>query len=727
MRIGFLYITNPYDIHRHYPLGFTYLINYLRKNLSQPVEAVWLENGFNNNYGHLDIICLSCISQDFDDIHEPVHFLKEKYPDTPLLLGGNHITNFPYTLPELIDAGIVGEGEITFLELVKLFIKNKKFDPDNLKRIDGIVYREPSGKLTLTKQRKLISNLDDIGLPDRSIFPDQKKAAYLLTSRGCPYTCAFCSSSLFWKKTRFFSADYIANDIESIINQYPDEKIIGIWDDLFISNKNMLLTLNDKLKERNVLDKLMLYCNVRANLISEDICMILQRLNIAGVSFGFESADKKILSILKPDTSPEINLNALNILKKFHIPVCCSFILGTPGETEQEARLTLDTILEVVSAGKLIEPHLNVLMPMPNTIFWKQAEQQGLLSSDNNMQWSRLRYYASYLDSTFETPEEWAQARLNNKSIYLNEEYLKEEILLGLIVDYEKKIKNMREKIISEHRPYPYYAHVDPSIPNNAHSFVLNRIKPDSTVLECGSSGAHLTKILKQKNCVIDCIENDKTIANMAYKYTRNMYIENLENQNFIDSLSSKEYDYILFCDVLEHLTNPEKCLSEIKNKLKEDGKVLASIPNVAHGSVRLKLLKGKFEYEESGLLDKSHLRFFEFYSIIDLFNNADLFIEEIDLVRIPLEHELSKINLDDFEPNMIQQVKNDKTSDVFQFVVTARKMNGKDELSNTDILFRKIFPEEIVSEPVLHQVPDIQQSPSIIRRLKNKIKRLVK
>ena len=694
MKIGFLHIINTNDDNRHYPLSFAYLMGYLNKHIPKSIDTVWLEQqSIEQSVNAIDILCVSCISQDFGDLEKTISAFRAKNPGVAVIFGGNHITNFPQTLPKSVDIGVIGEGEITFYELITSWMKKNTFLEEDLEHIDGIVYRTASGILNQNKPRQLHNNLDDFGLPDRSIFPNSSRSLYLLTSRGCPYECAFCSTALFWKKTRSFSTEYIADDIETILAIAPDTCVIGVWDDLFISNKKFLLSLRNILKQRKLLPTLKLHPNVRANLISEAMCTMLHQLNVCGVSFGFESACDKNLRIVKPATSVDINLKALDTLKKFNIPACCSFILGIPGETEAEAKVTLNTIINLISDGRLNEPHLNILMPMPNTIFWNQAEKQGLLSSDKNMEWNRLRYYASYLDSVFNTPEEWAQARLKNRSIYLNEEYLKEETLLGLIVDYEKKIQKIRQNILSKSRvPYHYFAPVDPAIPNNAHSFILHNIDNNSVVLECGSSGGHFTKGLAQKNCTVDCIENDKTVADMAYQFAQNIFIENLDDETFLTSLSSKKYDYVVLADVLEHLNDPDTCLMHLKNTLKDTGKIIVSLPNIAHGSIRLKLLKGNFQYEESGLLDKTHLHFYEFNSIIELFNRIGLYIDQIDMVRVPVEHELSKVNLDDFDTGIINEINRDPTSFVWQYVIAGTKMNGSQTQNNADELYAKIF-----------------------------------
>jgi len=729
LKIGFLQLFYSCDLSHLHPLTFAYLKSYLDAHSTQPFEIKYLEKHdiLENNY-NVDLLCFSCLSQDFDDVIFLSKKFKENNPDKSIFLGGFHISSFPETLPVDVDVGVIGEGELTFLNLINAYCNDKEKFYAKLYEIDGIIFRDSSGEFIKNRPVNFIENLDSLPLPDRSIFSDNAKQPYLLTSRGCPYSCTFCSSRVFWNKPRFFSPEYICNDIKTIMGLYNIPDVIGLWDDLFVADRKRLYEIRDILYKEGILRNIQLACNIRANLMDEDLCVLLHQLRITAVSFGFESGVDRILKSLKPHVSVETNLKALDLLSQYNISACCSFIFGIQGELEKDINETYELILNLIKNDKLYRPIVNIFMPMPDTVFWDQAESMGLIDV-NNFRWSSMRHYASFRDSTFDTPEEWAQARVKNRSIYMNENNVSEQLLLEMIIDYEHKISDaLNEQSRKNKPPYLYYSLIDLKQPYNAQSIVLSKVKDSSDVLEYGSSGGHMTKVLADKKCKVDCIEIDRKVAYMAYQFAENVYVADLEGDSFFkEKIGVKSYDYILFCDVLEHLNNPQKCLSAIKEKLKDNGKVLASIPNVAHGSVRLKLLKGKFEYEESGLLDQSHLRFFEFYSIIDLFNESGFFIEEFDLVRIPLEHPLSKINLEEFDPNIVQQVRLDKTSDVFQYVITARKMHKQDDVNIPEILFKKNFPEQIISENAASQQPDIQHPPSILRRVKNKIKRLVR
>lgn len=166
-------------------------------------------------------------------------------------------------------------------------------------------------------------------------------------------------------------------------------------------------------------------------------------------------------------------------------------------------------------------------------------------------------------------------------------------------------------------------------------------------ILEVGSSAGYMTKEITNKDCKVDIVEVDKVAAQKASKYARNCFIASIEDQTIHLKIKNK-YDYIICADVLEHLIDPEKVLLFLKTKLKNRGQLLISIPNIAFWDMRLGLLKGRFDYQSSGLLDKTHLRFYTYDNFLQLLRKQDFKIIQVYLAegRIPLEHTLRKIPL---------------------------------------------------------------------------------
>jgi len=162
---------------------------------------------------------------------------------------------------------------------------------------------------------------------------------------------------------------------------------------------------------------------------------------------------------------------------------------------------------------------------------------------------------------------------------------------------------------------------------------VYNLIAPNSVVLDAGcASGKLRMNLSKNKNCICYGIEYDKESAEEAKKYNKIVVEMSLDNLKDIDSLPFQKefFDYIVFADVLEHLKYPEEVLGLFKKYLKKDGKIICSIPNIAYYKKRLMLLFGNFKYDDYGICDRTHLRFFTYSSMIKLFEENSLKIERI-------------------------------------------------------------------------------------------------
>lgn len=179
---------------------------------------------------------------------------------------------------------------------------------------------------------------------------------------------------------------------------------------------------------------------------------------------------------------------------------------------------------------------------------------------------------------------------------------------------------------------------------------VYNFIKPGTSVLDVGCSSGNFGEIIiAEKDCKVDGIEIDEQDYKEAKKKLNNVYRLNIETDDL--SVIKGKYDYLYFGDVIEHLVTPIPTLKRVKKLLKKEGKIVFSIPNMAHISVRLMLLGGKFEYGETGLLDKTHLHFYTYDELQRVISSAGYEFYKLDTVKkdFPesvLEKELIKVGL---------------------------------------------------------------------------------
>lgn len=169
-----------------------------------------------------------------------------------------------------------------------------------------------------------------------------------------------------------------------------------------------------------------------------------------------------------------------------------------------------------------------------------------------------------------------------------------------------------------------YKANIDLKNQNNVLTLIYNRVKENLLVLDVGCAAGYFDEVLKEKkNCRIVGVEIDPEDAKKAESYCELVLNEDIEGKDWESKLARYKFDHVIFADVLEHLRDPGKVLSRVKRFLADSGSILISIPNIAHVSVRLELLSGKFIPEKIGILDDTHLKYFTKESFSGLVNSV--------------------------------------------------------------------------------------------------------
>lgn len=167
-----------------------------------------------------------------------------------------------------------------------------------------------------------------------------------------------------------------------------------------------------------------------------------------------------------------------------------------------------------------------------------------------------------------------------------------------------------------------------------SHTMILKKIEPGSSVLELGCSTGVMTRYLREAlGCSVFVCDMDAEALKSAQRYADGYWLGDLEETGWADEFAGMQFDYILCADVLEHLREPAAVLKKTADLLKEDGSVLLSMPNVAHDSVVYGLLQNRFDYTEVGLLDRTHLRFYTYPSLVRLCLDAGYTPVEEDAV----------------------------------------------------------------------------------------------
>jgi 2-polyprenyl-3-methyl-5-hydroxy-6-metoxy-1,4-benzoquinol methylase len=218
---------------------------------------------------------------------------------------------------------------------------------------------------------------------------------------------------------------------------------------------------------------------------------------------------------------------------------------------------------------------------------------------------------------------------------------------------------------------FVYAADIDLGNLNDSHTLVVRMVGENKKVLELGCAEGSTTRVLRQRGCRVTGIEMDPTAAETAAEFAERVIVDNLETMNFDAALGRERFDVIVAADVLEHLSDPVRCLRACVAFLSARGEVVLSIPNVAHADVRLALLDGQFEYSDWGLLDNTHLRFFTRDSLLDFLDDCGLAELEIRRVTRPLGGTEIAPALDRY-PSLVEKLALDLESRTYQFVLRA-------------------------------------------------------
>ena len=408
------FLINPdYMLYGDPQIGLAYLAAYLKKHcsfvkmniLDQLKPEKILEKIQKTKP---EIIGFTAVSLNYAQVKKLAIKIKKISPASILLIGGVHITTSPESFnASPFDIAVRGEGEICTKKLINYLKKNKKISSNELSKIPGLLFREKD-KIINTGLGERTKCLDEIPFPARELLnmayyslprfsseEDIEPIGSLLSSRGCPYSCKFCSSNCFWGNgVRFFSAERVIDEIELLHKKYNYYHLY-FYDDLFSMNKERLKKIISGLREKNLLGKIKFSVYGRANCFDEETARLLQEMNVKNIIFGFETGSQRLLTFLKERGVTILDgVNAIKLAKKYNMNPGGFFMLGSPTETVKDMEETYNFIKQNCEGNFMIYQTI----AFPGTYLWDYAlknkimdknfyeiEQKDLLDTNSNL------------------------------------------------------------------------------------------------------------------------------------------------------------------------------------------------------------------------------------------------------------------------------------------------------------------------------------------------------
>lgn len=386
------------------PLGLLYIAAYLQKHSAHEVRVTDAQVEA-LDYGKLadrirqeqpQVIGLTAMSLTLLDVMQTVELAHRVAPAARIVLGGPHVHLFPEETMQLpgIDFLVLGEGERTFTLLVDALAGTAA----HLRDIPGLVFRE-EGKVVMTGPPVIIEDLDSLPFPARQLVPYRRYTSILaggacattvFTSRGCPYQCAFCDRPHMGARFRARSPQNVVDELAECVGLGIRDFIF--YDDTFAVQQDRAIAIARLITERGL--DIRWDIRTRVDTVSDTMLAALARAGCQAIHYGVESGSPRILKTLDKRIDLGRAEEVFRLTRQHGMSTLAYFMIGNPGETEDDIRLTFEMI-------RRLDPdylHLTILTPFPGTRIYRSALEQGVIACDV---W---REFAAHPDAGFAPP-----------------------------------------------------------------------------------------------------------------------------------------------------------------------------------------------------------------------------------------------------------------------------------------------------------------------------------
>jgi radical SAM superfamily enzyme YgiQ (UPF0313 family) len=319
-----------------------------------------------------DIIAITATTPFFHIANDLAKELKQKISQVPILIGGAHITVLKEEafLPSF-DYGFVGEADESFPSFLEQYEKG-----GDISEVKGILFRK-NNEIKFTGEADPIFDIDLLPFPAHHLLKMDKyrigtmegikNFAPIMTIRGCPFRCIFCSRKVFGQTVRKRSPKLAIQEIKSLIDNYNIKHFI-ILDDTLTLDRNHILEICDGIKDFGITFE----GSTRANLIDEELVKKMKEAGLIRLSFGLESVDEGIRKTMKKDVALESYIAANKLTNKYGIETLNSCMIGLPGETVGTVKKTLSFLR---NSHEIKQANISIAVPYPGTELYEMVKK----------------------------------------------------------------------------------------------------------------------------------------------------------------------------------------------------------------------------------------------------------------------------------------------------------------------------------------------------------------
>ena len=437
-----IYGVSPYsymetEVGAYAPMGLLYIAAYLKSNSDCEVKVIDCIAG---SIGHEELKEIVAKEKPgLAGIYTSTHYLKDAHiaasnvrqasKDSVIVVGGPHVTLYgekAFSIPD-IDIAVVGEGEIAFERIVKRCLyADRSIELENL---PGVITRK---NLSDYVKPVVTEDLDSMPFPARdlidvnayrSIITRSNPSTTVISSRGCPYRCKFCSNLESNHKVRFRSAGNVVDEMQQCKEKHGIRDFL-FFDEIFTLNKSRVHSICEELIQREI--KVRWHCRTRADLLDEEMIKHMKRAGCRMIQFGIETGSQRLQKTINKNLDLNQVKEIVGMVHDHGIYTFADFMFGLPTETEKERKATI----EFAKGLKLDYGCFGVFGPIPGSDFYEEGKQNGVFRD----------YWGDYIQDPSKCIYDYSWSRKDIDTYhpmvgeFFKQFYLRPSYLIGRIV-----------------------------------------------------------------------------------------------------------------------------------------------------------------------------------------------------------------------------------------------------------------------------------------------------